>query len=242
MSGSLETLDDEASWLPTLRFRGRARRARLLPSGRVSDDFHLLECWRAGDSKSGNALFERHFGAVYRFFANKAPDAIDDLTQRTFLACAESRDAFRNEASFRTYLFSIARNELYAHIRTARGRDDVDLHTETIVDLLPSARQLMVDAQEHRRLLAALCRLPLDYQIVLELHYWEGLTIESIAEVVDVPLGTAKSRLRRGRLQLARIVADIGEDEPVSDNTLTNLERWSAELRARLEEQSQVPR
>jgi RNA polymerase sigma factor (sigma-70 family) len=208
----------------------------------MADDFELLDRWREGDRAAGNTLFERHFGAVYRFFRNKASDALDDLTQRTFLACAEHRDAFEKRSTFRTYLFSIARNELYAHIRRARGRERLDVETETIADLLPSARQVLAEAEEHRRLLAGLCRLPIDYQLALELHYWEGLTVEQIAVVLDVPLGTAKSRLRRGRTQLARIVAEIGQDEPIPEVTLANLDRWSSEIRSRLVEESQAGR
>ncbi|MCR9159963.1 MAG: RNA polymerase sigma factor [Nannocystaceae bacterium] len=207
----------------------------------MPDDFELLDRWRSGDRTAGNELFERHFGAVYRFFRNKAADAIDDLTQRTFLACAEHQSAFRQEASFRTYLFAIARNELRAHIRRLHRGVDVDPQTQSIMDLVVSMRQRLTDAEDHRRLLFGLCQLPLDYQIALELHYWEGLTVEEIARVLDVPLGTAKSRLRRGRDRLARNVADLGDDAPIPEVTLANLDRWSSEIRAKLDAESQAP-
>ena len=78
----------------------------------MADDAELLEQWRAGDRKAGEALFDRHFDAVARFFRNKVDRGIDDLIQRTFLACVESRDRFRGDSSFRTYAFAVGRHVL----------------------------------------------------------------------------------------------------------------------------------
>ena len=80
-------------------------------------DIDLLDAWRAGDPRAGNELFNRHFDSVCRFFANKAGNEVDDLIQRTFLACVEGRDRFRGDASFRGYLFGVARNVLHARLQ-----------------------------------------------------------------------------------------------------------------------------
>ena len=87
-------------------------------------DLELLEAWRGGDRQAGEALFERHFDAIARFFRNKVDHGIDDLIQRTFLACVESKDQFRGEASFRTFLFAVAHNVLGKHYRSQRRHGD----------------------------------------------------------------------------------------------------------------------
>ena len=72
-------------------------------------DEALLEAWRASDSKAGSALFRRFFPQCRRFFVTKVPERdIEDLLQRTLTAMVEARDRFRGDASFRTFVLSIA--------------------------------------------------------------------------------------------------------------------------------------
>jgi RNA polymerase sigma factor (sigma-70 family) len=176
----------------------------------MDQDVELLERWCEGDVAAGNELFSRHFHAVLRVFRFKVAHA-DDLVQRTFLACIEHRDAIRDARRFRAYLLRIARNELYAHLRSRAGRTDLDTGVTSLHELGESPSTAAGRAQEHGRLLAALRRIPLDYQVALELFYWEGLTGDELALVLDVPVGTVRSRLRLGR-QLLR--EQLGEREP----------------------------
>lgn len=163
-------------------------------------DAQLLEAWAGGDRAAGEALFERHFEAVARFFRNKlsADTAHEDLIQQTFLGCVEARDRFRGDASFRSFLFAIAHRQLAKYWRT-RSRDRLDFQTVSVFDLDASPSAALVQDQEHQRLLLALRRIPIDSQVALELHYWESMTAAEIAEVLDIPLGTAKTRLRRAK-------------------------------------------
>ncbi len=164
------------------------------------DDAELLEAWAGGDKAAGERLFERHFEAVARFFRNKlaADVAHEDLIQQTFLGCVEARDRFRGEASFRSFLFAIAHRQLAKHWRS-RSRDRLDFQTVSIFDLDASPSAALAQNQEQQRLLLALRRIPIDSQVALELHYWESMTAAEIGEVLGIPLGTAKTRLRRAK-------------------------------------------
>jgi RNA polymerase sigma-70 factor (ECF subfamily) len=158
-------------------------------------DRDLLDGWRAGDAAAGSELFERHFDALYRFFRGKAEGGVDDLVQETFLACLRSRDALRGEASFRTYLFTVARHELYAYWRNRQRRaGDVDVGEISLADLATSPSGVVARKAEHQLLLRALRAIPLDLQIALELHFWQGLTGPELAVVLEVPEGTVRSR------------------------------------------------
>ncbi len=195
-------------------------------------DAELLQAWAAGDKLAGERLFERHFEAVARFFRNKlsADASHEDLIQLTFLGCVEARDRFRSHASFRTFLFAIARNQLSKYWRT-RGRDRVDLQTVSIFDLDASPSAAIAKDQDQQLLLLALRRIPLEYQIALELHYWESLTADEIAAVLELPLGTAKTRLRRAKQLLeGELRAALG-GQLVGGSTQTGLETWARQLR-----------
>jgi RNA polymerase sigma-70 factor (ECF subfamily) len=200
--------------------------------GARPSDLSLFEAWRDGDKRAGNELFERHFEAIYRFFVHRAPADAVDLVQRTFLGAIEARDRFRAASSFRTFLFAIARNELLAHWRRRKG--DADPVTSSIRDLAPSPSTELVARAEHRMLLEALRSIPIDLQIAIELHYWEALGTSEIAEVLGVPEGTAKSRLRRAREALAEELARLESNEERLRSTLANLDAWAMELKAEL--------
>ena len=166
-------------------------------------DRELLEAWREGDVDAGDTLFQRHFPALYRFFRNKAGEEIDDLVQTTFLGCVEGRDRWREEATFRTYMFSIARRKLYDRYDHARrdGERFAD-DTSTAHDQGPSPSRWLAEQGDRKALLTALRSIPVANQIALELYYVEGLRGPEIAEILDVPEGTVRGRLKRALEQL----------------------------------------
>jgi RNA polymerase sigma-70 factor (ECF subfamily) len=160
------------------------------------DDQGLLHAWASGDDEAGNALLERHFASLQRFFGTKTTD-IDDLVQRTLLACAEQRGRMASVSSFRAYLFGIARNELYDSLH--RRSRKIDPLETSVVDLGPTPSQIVSDAERSDAIVHAMQRLPLDLQVTLELHFWEQLTTAELADALEIPQGTVKSRLRRAK-------------------------------------------
>jgi RNA polymerase sigma factor (sigma-70 family) len=199
-----------------------------------ADDVTLLGRWRAGDSAAGNELIGRHFHAVLRVFRYKVEEP-EELVQRTFLSCIEHRDDVADPQKFRRYLLRIARNELYMHLRRELG-GGVELASSvtSIRDLHPSPSSVLRRERDRGCLLEALRRIPLDYQIALELYYWEGLTGEALAEVLETPVGTARSRLRLGKAMLRRELARVAETWHVTADA-DDLDRWAAGVRDRVE-------
>lgn len=194
----------------------------------MSSDVELFDAWRAGVRTAGEALFERHYEAVARFFLNKVGDEGPDLIQRTFLACVEGKQRFRGDSEFRSYLFSIAYKMLCKHYDARRREgENVDYMEVSAAELGPSPTGLMAVADEQKLLLAALRQLPLDLQVVLELHYWESLTAEEAAAITGVPLGTAKTRIRRGRQLLRERMEAMAGSQVLVESTLNNLQQWA---------------
>lgn len=203
-------------------------------------DFELLQQWREGDPKAGNELFTRHFRSLFRFFRTKVADEVaEDLTQVSFLACVDSRDKFRSAASFRTYLFAIGRNQLFMHFRK-RGRADSDaaFGTTSMVDLGAGPSTLVAAKAEQRLLLRALRRIPVDFQIAIELYYWEGVSTAEIAVVLEVPEGTVRSRLTRARAHLSTQMRALAESAELAESTIADFEQWAKSLRDAIPEAS----
>lgn len=195
------------------------------------DDNSLFDRWRDGDARAGHALFKRHFTSIYRFFETKCAGEADELVQATFLACLRARDQFRKEATFRTYLFSIARNELYRVLR-GRQRDlaRIDFEVSSIAELVSTPGTKIARSQDHRQLLEALRQLPVEQQTLLELHYWEELDAGALADIFDVDRATIRTRLYRARKHLLDKVT--GSNSTLALDTLDTLAREAGEDRA----------
>lgn len=192
-------------------------------------DVQLLQAWQDGEPGAGDELFARHFHSVFRFFRSKVDDALaEDLTQATFLGCMRGRDSLRDHGSFRTYLFVVARNELYLHFRR-RGRQDkvLDFRSVSAADLATGPSSMLAAKEEQQLLLEALRLIPVDFQIAIELYYWEGLSTEELAEVQGIPAGTVRSRLTRAREQIGRRMQEIAASPRLAATTLEQFERWA---------------
>ena len=77
-------------------------------------------------------------------------------------------------------------------------------------------------------------RIPVDCQVVLELLYWEELTTVEMAAVLEIPEGTVKSRLRRGRALLREAIEALASSPDLAGSTLLGIETWASALRARV--------
>lgn len=176
------------------------------------DDAELLRAWCAGDEDAGDRLLRNVFPRLYRFLFNKIGDDTQEVIQETLLACVERRDLLRECVNFESYLLRMARNKLYDFLRK-RGRSREEPHGElpSVHDLKTSVASLIGREAREIRVLSTLRRLPVDLQVVLELHYWSELTTREIADVVDIPTGTVKSRLRRAREQFETLIRASGD-------------------------------
>jgi RNA polymerase sigma factor (sigma-70 family) len=196
------------------------------------EDDEWLVAWRAGDRAAGQRLFARYYEPVARFFVNKVGEAGTELIQRTFLACVEGLPRFRGDGSFRSWLFAIAYRQLCAHYK-ARVHAQLDLSSDSVAGLDPSIAGLLVEREEQRLLLAGLRALPLELQVVLELHYWEQCTTVEMAAALEIPEGTVKSRLRRGREQLRGCIERLAATPELAASTFRGLDGWAEGVRAR---------
>jgi RNA polymerase sigma-70 factor (ECF subfamily) len=168
----------------------------------------LLDRWRAGDRGAGDELLRRCRPVLCSFFRRRAGNNVDELVQRTMVACTQAISNFEGRSSFQSFLLGIARNQFLMSLRADRPRE-ADQAVSTFPEDSPS--QLVASKQELRVLAAALNATPSPFREALKMFYWDELSVEEIAKLLDVPVGTVKSRLGRGRTMIKeRIIEAAG--------------------------------
>lgn len=196
-------------------------------------DFALLDDWAAGDSAAARELLRRYTGPLVRFFDRKLDGQVEDLVQDTLLGCISGRDRFRREAGFRSYVFGIARNVLFAALRAKhRGANELDVETSCLAGLEPSPSGLVAHKRELRVLLEALRRLPIDTQVLLELYHWQKLSGPELAAALGIGERALRSRLHRATGALREAAAVVAESPELLASSLANFEEWAQGLPA----------
>jgi RNA polymerase sigma-70 factor (ECF subfamily) len=168
----------------------------------------LLEYWRSGDRDAADELLRRCKPMLGAFFRRRTTQNVDELVQRTLVACVQSIDHFEGRSTFKAFLFGIARNQFLMNLRT-RPTAEQQAPTSTFPEDSPS--QLVASKEELKILVQALNATSGPFRQVLRMFYWDDLSVEEIAKTLDVPAGTVKSRLGRGRLMIkAKIIEATG--------------------------------
>jgi len=197
-------------------------------------DEELLAAWQAGDRHAGEQLVQRHGRALSSFFRHRvSAPAIADLVQQTLLTLCETQHRIRTDSSFRAFAFGVARRKLLSH---ARARRTVALPDAGLAELQaedPSATSVLHARFQNNVAIAALRELPLDEQILLELHEHQGLKRRELAVVFDVPMGVIGGRVHRARERLRRIVERVTNDPAAVDSTETSLHSYWLDVHAR---------
>jgi RNA polymerase sigma-70 factor (ECF subfamily) len=155
--------------------------------------------------------FRRPVWALARRLTDTEADALD-ASQEIFVRIWKGLPGFRGEAKLSTWVFQIAWNFLRAHRRrlgkqpyvVGEGRNDERPVTETIPDTAADPERRLVAVEALDRVDAALRCLPEGQRVVLWLRDGEDLSYDEIARVLDIPIGTVRSRLARARQALRR--------------------------------------
>ena len=178
----------------------------------------LVRQAQAGDQTAYAGLFERYQRSIFNVMYQLVRDREDaaDLTQETFVRAFRHLSRLQAPEAFGTWLRRIAVNIGRDHLKRRR------LPTEPLTTLTGGERAVespdeSLDRVAIRRELVAtirtaIARLPEDHRLVVILHHLDGLPVAEIAEVLDIPVGTVKSRLARARAALRDLLAPYLEE------------------------------
>jgi len=186
----------------------------------------LIERCHAGDQVAWEAVVRLHrrkvFNIAYKFVGKH--DLAEDLTQDIFLKLYRSLDTFDRRANFQTWLISVSRNLCIDHYRSVRKERetinrDVDASTLTPVSRDRSAYAQLELRDRVQLLRAALDMLPPTLRNAVLMRDIQELTYQEIADRLNVPEGTVKSRINRGRTELARQIQRLREQQDAVPKT-----------------------
>jgi RNA polymerase sigma-70 factor, ECF subfamily len=179
----------------------------------------IQRCLR-GDQAAWEQIVKQHwrkvFNVAYKFVGKH--DEAEDLTQDIFLKIFRSLDTFDRRANFQTWLISVSRNLCIDHYRSVRKeRETIDRQVDA-AELMPAAADAgPIAALEQRDrvtlLRQALAKLPESLRTAVVLRDLQELSYQEIADRLHLPEGTVKSRINRGRTELARQVRKLGGDD-----------------------------
>lgn len=169
------------------------------------DDEECAARAQRGEGKAFSELVRRYQDRVYRFLLRltRSQDDARDLTQDTFMRAYQGIDRWRPEALFRTWLFRIARNAAFDLLRRDKRVEFVELEEDAdIADTAAGPDAVMETAQRYRLLETVLERMPAEHREILLLREIEEMSYEEIAQVLELNIGTVKSRIARARAAL----------------------------------------
>ncbi len=166
-----------------------------------------------GDSQALGTLYSRHAGLVYGISLKVLGNtqAAEDLTQDIFVTLASTQRYNPERGSLRTYLAVLTRSRAIDRLRSkgAAHRKVNRLQAHQNLSPLSNVPLEKVSQNEQNGVLrAALDQLSQSEQQVLTMMYFEGLSQSAIAQSLDIPLGTVKTRSRRGLIKLRQLLAD----------------------------------
>ena len=178
----------------------------------MSDDAPLIAATLAGDSAAFGQLVglyqDRLYNSLFRVVGS-AEDA-GDIVQDAFVQAFVKLDTFRGSSAFYTWLYRIAFNLAMSHARRGRKTTSLDgmkaLVGSEPVDGQPAPEASMEQREQVEMVHAALSELSTEYRTILVLREIDGCRYDEIAEILDMPVGTVRSRLFRARLHVERIV------------------------------------
>lgn len=185
----------------------------------MADDRQLIESALAGDRAAFEGLVHRYQDRLYAAMfqvvgsAEEAEDVVQDAFVRAFLKL----HTFQNNSQFFTWLYRIAFNSALSRIRRRRGTTSLDQTREVLGeepsggDEAPDARLLQDERIDMVR--TALRRLSDDHRAILVLREMEDHAYEQIAEILEISIGTVRSRLSRARAQLKLVLEEMREAE-----------------------------
>ena len=177
----------------------------------AADDAELLVAHAAGDAQAFARLYDRYdrpcLVFIRRMLGGAHGEAAEDLHQETWISISKSAGAFDPaKASFRAWLFTIARHKVWDHFRRQRVTVLASAQADEVMMMIPDEGPTPLDRLESlelaRRLVTAVEALPLAQRDVFVLFAHAGLSLEEISEVTGAGMETSKSRLRYARAAL----------------------------------------
>ena len=198
---------------------------QLTGSLNMKDDFKLsdeklIALFQSGDINAYNELVERYkerlFNFVLRYFNNK--EQAEDVVQDTLIKLYTHASYYKNVAKFSTWIFTIAKNNALTELRKNKRKRTESLWTEDGNPLDINSKEQSLNQKTHNefainQLNKFLDEIPENFRMAVVLRDFQELSYDEISKILEIPIGTIKSRINRGRIQLAEKMKHFKEQK-----------------------------
>ena len=184
----------------------------------MTEEQALIRQVQSGSHEAFAQLVKRHETHVYNLCLRMCgnPEDARDLSQEAFLKAWRGINLYKSESSFSTWLYRLTSNVCIDFLRRQKRRPTVSLTVEDgdssaeleIEDLEPSPEEQVLHQERTRAVATAMTQLEEEFRLVLTLRVVQDLPYEEIAGILDIKVGTVKSRLARARLKLKKLLED----------------------------------
>lgn len=186
----------------------------------LDDDAALIRAAQAGDVAALEVLLDRHHDRIRAVCARVVGSGADsdDAAQMALIAIVKNLDSFDGRARFSTWSYRIATNAAIDELRRRNRRSATSLDDPETAPPIAAPGDVADATVAHVEITAALEQLGEEFRIPVVLRDLGGLDYDQIGEILDLPPGTVRSRISRGRGKLADIIGPIGADSDGGGN------------------------
>ena len=178
-------------------------------------DEEIILLYKNGEEEAFKELINRYTSPLYNFVARLgSKNDASDIVQETFIKVWKNMNRFdENKASFKTWIFTIAKNTAYDYFKKKKTvpfynftDEQGNNKLENIADENIFPDELLMRADAANILEKKLQELPEHYRLILNLHYQEDFSLSEIAAILKIPYNTAKSQHQRGLVKLRELL------------------------------------
>jgi RNA polymerase sigma-70 factor (ECF subfamily) len=181
-------------------------------------DEALIESIAAGDESAMRTLYERYTARVFRFVARMVKDEhlAEDITSEVFFEVWRRAGTFESRSQVSTWLLAIARFKAWSANRVRRPVSLDAAKAERIEDIADNPEEALLKVDRYIKLRASLARMSPEHREIIDLVYYHEKTISEVAEVIQVPKNTVKTRMFYARKALQRLLVSAAGGGRVS--------------------------
>ena len=176
----------------------------------VATDAQLVALSAEGDHQAFEYLFTRYKESIQRLFEHRlgSRDAVDDLLQETFIKVYIHLSDYSPNYTFGQWAYTIARNTLIDHVRRRVDDVSIDEGFRSPASSTPTPEESVIIGQTRAHFEASLEALSDDYRRIVEMRFLDEYSYEEIAEKLGCPINTVKTRIRRAKAAVCKMIVD----------------------------------
>jgi RNA polymerase sigma-70 factor (ECF subfamily) len=178
-------------------------------SPNAQSDVALIKAIAAGDQSAMQTLYARHSVRLYHFIARLVADTgrAEDLVSEVFFDVWRQADGFEGRSQVFTWILSIARFKTLSALHRRRDSEIDQIAMELIEDPADTPEEAVLNRDRSAQLRICLAQMSRDHREILDLVYYQEKSVEEVAEVIQIPKSTVKTRMFYARKRLAQLLS-----------------------------------